>query len=113
MGGLLASESKGYYAKVSGMLAGGRKHYAMGDGSEIEEHPHRYEEHEDAAKAAEHFREHFGFSESEELQSSYFASLQRVLPNYGKIYISKNHFCFRSLMPTSKLKVYSSRNFFL
>lgn len=107
MGNLLATESMGYYEKVSGMLAGGRKHYNTAEGLEPGDQVHGFEEDEDAVKAAEHFREHFAFPESEQLQSSFFASLQRVLPNYGKIYISGRYFCFRSLMPTSKTKVRS------
>jgi sterol 3beta-glucosyltransferase len=107
MGNLLATESMGYYEKVSGMLAGGRKHYNTAEGLETGDHIHGFEEDEDAAKAAENFREHFAFPQSEQLQSSFFASLQRVLPNYGKIYISGRYFCFRSLMPTSKTKVSS------
>lgn len=105
MGNLLASESMGYYEKVSGMLAGGRKHYNTVDGLQPGDQIDGLEEDEDAAKAAEHFREHFAFPETEHLQSSYFASLQRILPNYGKIYISGRYFCFRSLVPTLKTKV--------
>jgi sterol 3beta-glucosyltransferase len=105
MGNLLATESMGYYEKVSGMLAGGRKHYNTAEGLEPGDEVRGFEEDEDAAKAAEHFREHFAFPETEQLQASFFASLQRVLPNYGKIYISGRYFCFRSLMPTSKTKV--------
>lgn len=105
MGNLLASESMGYYEKVSGMLAGGRKHYNTAEGLETGDQVHGFEDDEDAAKAAENFRDHFAFPESEVLQSSFFASLQRVLPNYGKIYISGRYFCFRSLMPTSKTKI--------
>jgi sterol 3beta-glucosyltransferase len=105
MGNLLAAESMGYYEKVSGMLAGGRKHYNTADGLEPHDQVHGFEDDEDAAKAAENFREHFAFPDTEILQSSFFASLQRMLPNYGKIYISGRYFCFRSLMPTSKTKV--------
>ncbi|USP79978.1 glycosyltransferase family 1 protein [Curvularia clavata] len=105
MGNLLASESMGYYEKVSGMLAGGRKHYNTAEGLETGDRIHGFEDDEDAAKAVENFRDHFAFPETEVLQSSFFASLQRVLPNYGKIYISGRYFCFRSLMPTSKTKV--------
>lgn len=105
MGNILASESMGYYEKVSGMLAGGRKHYNTADGLEPDDQVHGFEYEDDAAKAGENFREHFGFSGTEVLSSSFFASLQRVLPNYGKIYISGHYFCFRSLMPTSKTKV--------
>ena len=105
MGNLLATESIGYYEKVSGMLAGGRKHYTTAEGLETGDQVHGFEDDEDAMKAAENFREHFAFPDTEVLQSSFFASLQRVLPNYGKIYISGKDFCFRSLMPTSKTKV--------
>lgn len=105
MGSLLATESMGYYEKVSGMLAGGRKHYNTAEGLETGDQVHGFEDDEDAAKAAENFRDHFAFRETEVLQSSFFASLQRVLPNYGKVYISGKYFCFRSLMPTSKTKV--------
>lgn len=110
MGNLLATESMGYYEKVSGMLAGGRKHYNTAEGLEPHDQVHGFEDDEDAAKAAENFREHFAFPETEILQSSFFASLQRVLPNYGKIYISSRYFCFRSLMPTSKTKVNTIKN---
>lgn len=108
MGNLLATESMGYYEKVSGMLAGGRKHYNTADGLEAQDQVHGFEDEEDAAKATENFREHFAFPDTEVLQSSFFASLQRMLPNYGKIYISGKYFCFRSLMPTSKTKVCNS-----
>jgi len=105
MGTLLATESMGYYEKVSGMLAGGRKHYNIAEGLQAGDQVYGFEDQEDATKAAENFREHFALPETEQLQSSFFASLQRVLPNYGKIYISGRYFCFRSLMPTSKTKV--------
>jgi sterol 3beta-glucosyltransferase len=105
MGNLLATESMGYYEKVSGMLAGGRKHYTTAEGLEPGDQVHGLEEDEDATKAAENFREHFAFPDTEQLQSSFFASLQKMYPNYGKIYISGRYFCFRSLMPTSKTKV--------
>jgi sterol 3beta-glucosyltransferase len=104
MGNLLSTESMGYYEKVSGMLAGGRKHYNVADGLQPSDRVHDPEEDEDAAKAAQHFQEHFALPD-EQLQSSYFAYLQRILPNYGKIYISGHSFCFRSLVPTVKTKV--------
>ncbi|KAF2878122.1 sterol 3-beta-glucosyltransferase [Massariosphaeria phaeospora] len=105
MGSLIATDAMGYYEKVSGMLAGGRKHYNTAEGLEPSDQVQGFEEDEDATKAAEHFREHFAFPETEQLQSSFFASLQRILPNYGKIYISGRFLCFRSLMPTSKTKI--------
>lgn len=104
MGNLLTSESMGYYEKVSGMLAGGRKHYHVAEELRPNDQVHDPEEDEDTAKAAQHFQEHFSLP-NEQLQSSYFAHLQRLIPNYGKIYISNRSFCFRSIMPTSKTKV--------
>ncbi|KAF2661730.1 glycosyltransferase family 1 protein [Lophiostoma macrostomum CBS 122681] len=105
MGNLLATESMGYYEKVSGMLAGGRKHYTTAEGLETDDQVHDLEEDDDTIKAAENFREHFAFPDTEQLQSSFFASLQKIVPIYGKIYISGRHFCFRSLLPTSKTKI--------
>ena len=104
MGSLLTSESMGYYEKVSGMLAGGRKHYNVAEELRPSDQVQDPDEDEDAAKAAQHFQEHFSLP-NEQLQSSYFAHLQRLIPNYGKIYISNRSFCFRSIMPTSKTKV--------
>jgi len=85
MSNILAAESMGYVEKVSGMLAGGRKHYTQeertgpedgfqGPNEEVPEAPH-----------GERFRAHFALPESEKLQATYFAYLHRVLPLYGKI----------------------------
>ena len=104
MGSLLTSESMGYYEKVSGMLAGGRKHYHVAEELRPNDQVQDPDDEEDTAKAAQHFQEHFSLP-NEQLQSSYFAHLQRLIPNYGKIYISNRSFCFRSIMPTSKTKV--------
>ena len=105
MSNLLATESMGYYEKVSGMWAGGRKHYNTAEGLTPDDQVHGLEEDEDATKAAEHFREHFALPDTEQLQSSFFCSLTRIFPTYGKIYVSNHYFCFRSLMPGSKTKV--------
>jgi sterol 3beta-glucosyltransferase len=105
MSNLIATESMGYYEKVSGMWAGGRKHYNTAEGLTPDDQVHGLEEDEDATKAAEHFREHFALPDAEQLQSSFFCSLTRIFPTYGKIYVSNHYFCFRSLMPGSKTKV--------
>ncbi|KAF2495161.1 UDP-glucose:sterol glycosyltransferase [Lophium mytilinum] len=105
MSNLLATESMGYYEKVSGMWAGGRRHYNTAEGLQPEDQVRGAEDEEDAVKAAEHFREHFALPEAEQLQSSFFCHLQRVLPTYGKIYLSNHYFCFRSLMIGSRTKI--------
>lgn len=104
MSNLLATESMGYVEKVSGMWAGGRRHYGdtqdpapedpAGGGADDDEDGH-----------GERFRAHFALPESEKLQATFFGYLHRVLPLYGKIYISNRNFCFRSLLPGTKTKM--------
>lgn len=107
MGNLLATESMGYVEKVSGMWKGGRKHYhepaALRTDDELED------DDEDADAKLEHtmqrFRAHFALPEDEQLQATYFGYMIRVLPLYGKIYISDRSFCFRSLLPGTRTKL--------
>ncbi|KAK0724903.1 glycosyltransferase family 1 protein [Lasiosphaeris hirsuta] len=104
MSTLLATESMGYVEKVSGMWKGGKKHYdepsgLRTDDEEIEDDP------EERANSEARFRAHFALPEGEKLQAAYFGYLMRVLPLYGKIYISDRHFCFRSLLPGTRTKL--------
>jgi sterol 3beta-glucosyltransferase len=104
MSRLLATESMGYVEKVSGMWAGGRKHYGQNEGVMSD----RYLDPEDEEASVGHgdrFRAHFALPTSEKLQATYFGYLHRVLPLYGKIYISNRNFCFRSLLPGTKTKL--------
>lgn len=104
MSRLLATESMGYVEKVSGMWAGGRKHYGQNEGVMSD----RYLDPEDEEASCGHgdrFRTHFALPSSEKLQATYFGYLHRVLPLYGKIYISNRNFCFRSLLPGTKTKL--------
>ncbi|KAI3319875.1 glycosyltransferase family 1 protein [Xylariaceae sp. AK1471] len=107
MSNLLASESMGYVEKVSGMWKGGRKHYHGTPGLRIDEEGD--DEDDDIngkyATAMERFRAHFALPETEKLQATYFGFLIRVLPLYGKIYISDRNFCFRSLLPGTRTKL--------
>ncbi|KZF21882.1 glycosyltransferase family 1 protein [Xylona heveae TC161] len=104
MTGLLASESMGYVEKVSGMWAGGRRHYSEGGPSNGDEVLDEVDE-DTGMGPGDRFRAHFALSPSEKLQASYFGYLLRVLPLYGKIYISDRKFCFRSLLPGTKTKL--------
>ncbi|KAL1888367.1 Sterol 3-beta-glucosyltransferase [Sporothrix stenoceras] len=106
---MLATESMGYVEKVSGMWRGGRQHYD--DAALI---PHAEDGNPDgepgmsvadAIVSNEHFREHFALPDTEKLQATYFGSIMRVLPLYGKIYISQRYFCFRSLVPGTRTKL--------
>ncbi|GAW24110.1 hypothetical protein ANO14919_136910 [Xylariales sp. No.14919] len=107
MSNLLATESMGYVEKVSGMWKGGRKHYHETPGLQIDEAAENEGSGADGqhALAMERFRTHFALPESEKLQATYFGFLIRVLPLYGKIYISDRHFCFRSLLPGTRTKL--------
>jgi len=104
MSTLLATESMGYVEKVSGMWKGGKKHYdePLGLGPDDE----MYEDGEEqAAISGDRFRDHFALPDTEKLQAAYFGYLHRVLPLYGKIYISDRSFCFRSLLPGTRTKL--------
>ncbi|RYC57519.1 hypothetical protein CHU98_g8694 [Xylaria longipes] len=107
MSNLLATESMGYVEKVSGMWKGGRKHYHENPGLRIDEAGDDEDNSTDGqhATAMERFRAHFALPETEKLQATYFGFLIRVLPLYGKVYISDRHFCFRSLLPGTRTKL--------
>ncbi|KAI9049401.1 hypothetical protein LZ554_006435 [Drepanopeziza brunnea f. sp. 'monogermtubi'] len=104
MSTLLATESMGYVEKVSGMWKGGKKHYDEPQGLAPEDN--MYDDDEDhTASFGDRFRDHFALPATEKLQASYFGYLHRVLPLYGKIYISDRSFCFRSLLPGTRTKL--------
>ena len=105
MSNLLATESMGYVEKVSGMWAGGRRHYGEREGVVPEDKLDDPEEEGDPANYGDNFRAHFALPESEKLQATYFGFLHRVLPLYGKIYIGNKKFCFRSTLPGTKTKL--------
>ena len=106
MSNLLATESMGYVEKVHGMWQGGRKHYDETEGvvpdNQIEDY---LDDDDEGAGYGERFRAHFALPETEKLQATYFGYLHRVLPLYGKIYISDHRFCFRSLLPGTRTKM--------
>ncbi|KAI1347878.1 glycosyltransferase family 1 protein [Xylaria sp. FL0043] len=106
MSNLLATESMGYVEKVSGMWKGGRKHYHEMPGLKTDDAADD-ENSGDGKHATDmvRFRTHFALPQSEKLQATYFGYLIRVLPLYGKIYISDRHFCFRSLLPGTRTKL--------
>ena len=105
MSTLLATESMGYVEKVSGMWKGGKKHYDEPDGISPDGEPYVEGDAEQAAISGDRFRDHFALPETEKLQAAYFGYLHRVLPLYGKIYISDRSFCFRSLLPGTRTKL--------
>ncbi|EAQ92099.1 hypothetical protein CHGG_00334 [Chaetomium globosum CBS 148.51] len=104
MSTLLATESMGYVEKVSGMWKGGGKHYDEPHGLRTDEEDVG-DDPEDRANSEARFQAHFALPETEKLHAAYFGHLMRVLPLYGKIYISDRHFCFRSLLPGTRTKL--------
>lgn len=105
MSKLLATESMSYLEKVSGMWAGGHKHYGENEGIVADDQGVDPEDEEANVGHGDRFRAHFALPASEKLQATYFGYLHRVLPLYGKVYISNRKFCFRSLLPGTKTKL--------
>lgn len=132
MGTVLATEGRGYFEKMSGLLVGGSRHYDA-DESVIPEPGMDGDVavNMDAAAAAaatavvagpaddgdgdsagavhhgDRFRDHFGLPPSERLVATYFGYFHRVLPVYGKMYVGTSTLCFRSLLlpGTTKTKL--------
>lgn len=102
---LLGSSPRGYYEKVYGMWAGGKKHYADADGLQGEDYVYDPDEESDTAQAEARFRDYFALPPTEKLVATYFAHILRVLPLYGKIYIGSTKLCFRSLLPGTRTKL--------
>ena len=98
MSNLLASESMGYLEKVSGMWAGGQQHYGESEGIIPEDRDVDAEDKESGCNYGDRFRAHFALPPTEKLQATYFGFLHRVIPIYGKIYISQRKVCFRNLL---------------
>ena len=105
MKGLLATESMSYLEKVSGMWAGDRKHYGENEAVLKDDRDVDPEDEEANVGHGDRFRAHFALPETEKLQATFFAFLHRVLPLYGKVYISNHKFCFRSLLLGTKTKL--------
>lgn len=95
----------GYIEKVSGMWAGGRRHYGEAEGILPDDQDVDPEDKEDGCNHGDRFRAHFALPPTEKLQATYFAYLHRVLPLYGKIYVSQKKLCFRSLLPGTRTKM--------
>lgn len=107
MSTIIASEGMGYFEKVSGMWKGGKKHYDEPAGRGLEDELEENDDDDDdpASSTKFRFRDHFALPDTEQLQATYFGYLHRVLPLYGKIYISNRSFCFRSMVPGTRTKL--------
>lgn len=102
---LLGTSPMEYYDKVSGMIAGGKRHYSEADGLSTDDRVRDPDDEMDVLEAERRFRDHFALPESEKLVATYFAFLHRVLPLYGKIYVGTTRLCFRSLLLGTRTKL--------
>ena len=105
MSNLLASESMGYVEKVSGMLAGGRKHYIERDPTNQDEELNASDVEDNVDGSGDRFRAYFALPPSEKLRAVFFGYLHRGIPLFGKLYLSDLRLCFRSLMTKTKMVV--------
>lgn len=105
MSSRLASESMGYLEKVSEMWAGGQQHYGESEGVIPQDRAVDAEDREQGCSYGDRFRSHFALPYTEKLQATYFAYLHRVIPIYGKIYVSQRKVCFRNLLPIPRTKM--------
>jgi len=105
MSKLLTTESMSYLEKVSGMWAGQRKHYGENENVVPDDRDVDPEDEEANVGHGDRFRAHFALPSTEKLQATYFGFFHRVLPLYGKVYISNSKFCFRSLLPGTRTKL--------
>ncbi len=105
MSSYLSSSPKDYYNRFSGAIAGGKRHYSEADGLSPED---RVDDQEDGLDTADHerrFQEHFALPKTDKLRAVYYCWLHRVLPLYGKIYLSDKRLCFRSLIYGTRTKL--------
>lgn len=105
VGTLLATESRGYYERVSGMWAGKRMHYDETEGPIVEHPVSDGEDGKRSAKYGDRFRQHFSLPSSEKLLATYFGYLQGSVLIYGKLYVGERKLCFRSLIPGMRTKM--------
>jgi sterol 3beta-glucosyltransferase len=101
----VTSQSMDYLEKISGMWQAPTRHYEPVEGAPPDDDKPQGNGAVDPEYHSQRFREHFALPDSERLIASYFGSFWRVLPLYGKIYISQNYFCYRSMLPGTRTKL--------
>lgn len=102
---VLASESKVYYEKVTNMWAGKTMHFDVAGGPNTAEQAMNADEDRSDINHGDRFRSYFALPPSEKLRATYHGYLNRVVPVFGKIYVSELKVCFRSLLPGTRTKV--------
>lgn len=105
VGSYLSSSPGIYYGKVTGALAGGRRHYIESEGLAPGDYVNDGEGFEDREEKTQRFRMHFSLPMTEQLVSTHMASLYRVVPMKGKIYLGTRWFCYRGLIKSNSKMV--------
>lgn len=93
-------------SKVSEMWEGNTKHFKEVEDIDVLLHDDKsMVSAEERVTSNERFRAHFSLSEADSLVATYYCHLQKAFPIYGKIYLSNNHLCFRTLIPGARTKM--------
>lgn len=98
MSSYLGSSPQGYINKLTEAVIGGTRHYNDTHIPVPNDSNRGGESSTDNLTRQQRFQEHFALPPTERLEATYFCYLHKNLPIYGKIYISKRRFCFRSLI---------------
>lgn len=98
MSSYLGSSPQLYIGKLTEAVIGGTRHYNDTHIPAPDENSRGSEASADILTRQQRFQEHFALPQTENLEATYFCYLHKNLPQYGKIYISKRRFCFRSLI---------------
>ena len=101
----LATGSMGYVEKVSGIWAGGQRHYTDQEAVILDPLLDISDPEDNSDGSGDRFRSYFALPSTEKLRATFFGWLHRGVPIHGKIYMSRGRFCFRSLFPGSKTKM--------
>lgn len=105
VGSYLSSSPKDYLGRWSGAISGGKKHYSDVEGLAPDDSVRELESEGDIETDQLRFQSHFGLPHTDRLASTFFCWLHKTVPLYGKVYMSKRHFCFRSLWYGTKIKL--------
>lgn len=90
----------GHVANLTTMWAASPSHYDDDNSLERgEEDPFFVKDPQERLEATARFQKHFSLPPDTKLISSYYAHLIKNIPVYGKIYLSDNYICYKSLIP--------------
>ncbi|ODV82177.1 glycosyltransferase family 1 protein, partial [Suhomyces tanzawaensis NRRL Y-17324] len=89
------------FSNVSNMWSSNPSHYQAIDPND----PFYVKEENTREVSQQHFEKHFSLGPEVLLRASYYCHLQKSIPVYGKLYLSTEYLCFRSLLPGVSTKM--------